>query len=52
MTTVDMSVIPKRREAFVVVTVEMGKEMLEGVPGKGFAEVEIVYDNICIGNYA
>ena len=47
-----MSVVPERGESFVVVGVEVGEKVMEGALWKGFTEVEIVYDNICVCNYA
>ena len=47
-----VSVVPERGESFVVIAVKMCEEVVEGAFGERFAEVEIVYDNICICNYA
>ena len=45
-------VVPEGGESFVVVGVEVGEKVMEGALWKGFTEVEIVYDNICVCNYA
>ena len=42
MGAVDLAVVPQRRKAFVVVGMEVSKEVDEGVPREGFAEVEVV----------
>jgi len=47
-----MSVVPQWGKSFVVIAVKMCEEVVEGAFGERFAEVEIVYDNICICNYA
>lgn len=52
MSAVNVSVIPKGRNAFVVVAVKMGKEMLESIFGERFAEVKIIDNYIGIGNNA
>ena len=49
---VDAAVVPKRREALVVVAVEVREEVVEGVLGEGLAEVEVVHDYVGVGDQA
>ena len=49
MRAVDGTVVPERREALVVVGVEVREEVLESPFGERFAEVEVVhhYVRVC-----
>lgn len=49
---VNVAVVPERRKPLVVIAVEVREEVVEGVLREGLAEVEVVDDDVGVGDKA
>lgn len=52
MRAMNVAIVPESGDSLIVVAVEVGEEMLEGVLWEGFAEIEVVHYNIRVCYYA
>lgn len=46
VSAMDLTIVPEGGDAFVMVGVEVGEEVLEGAFGEGLAEIKVVDDDV------
>ena len=49
---VDRSVVPSRRKSFIVIRVKMSEKVNEGVFGEGLGKIEVIDNNVSVGDDA